>query len=59
MNPLRELAYRAKLLLLHIYGPPQLDEDHDPVVQLKREHARELREEEPSAADERGEPGSG
>ena len=45
MNPLREITYRARRLLINVYGPPQLDEKHDPVVQLDQEHEDELREE--------------
>lgn len=45
MSFIRELAYRAKLVLLSIYGPAELDEEHDPVSQLKRDRDEERVEE--------------
>ena len=53
MNPLKEFAFQARKALLNIYGPPQLDEEHDPVEQLKREHEQEIREEEQAEEDSR------
>lgn len=46
MNPLRELAYRAKVVLLKLYGPADLEKEHDPVVQVKQEHQAEKAAEE-------------
>lgn len=38
MRLLRWIAYKVRLLLLGLYGPPRLDDEHDPIVQLKKEH---------------------
>ena len=38
MRVLRWIEYRVRLLLLGLFGPPRLDDEHDPIVQLKREH---------------------
>jgi hypothetical protein len=46
MRLMRELLFRVKWALLGVFGPATLDEEHDPIVQLKREHEREVREEE-------------
>lgn len=54
MNLLREFTYRAKKLLIGIYGPAQLDEQHDPLVRLDREHEREVRSEEAAEEAARG-----
>jgi hypothetical protein len=51
MNVIHELVYRAKLVLVNLYGPPTLDEEHDPIVQLKRDHEQELREEQARSED--------
>lgn len=51
MNPLKEIAYHARKALLTIYGPAELDEEHDPIKQLEREHEQELREERQAEAD--------
>lgn len=32
------LGYKTKVALLKLYGPPRLDDDNDPIVQLKQEH---------------------
>lgn len=41
MGAIRELVYHAKLALLKLYGPPDLDPELDPIEQLKREHERQ------------------
>jgi hypothetical protein len=38
VNALSWLGYKTKLALLKVYGPPRLDDEHDPIVQLKEEH---------------------
>ena len=38
MRGLRWASYKVRLLLLGLYGPAQLDDEHDPIVRLKREH---------------------
>lgn len=53
MNPLKEISYRARRVLLAIYGPAELDEEHDPIKQLDREHEQELREERQAEEDVR------
>ena len=52
MGPLGEVAYRTKLLLLNLFGPATLDEEHDPIAQLKREHEEELRQEKAAESDD-------
>ena len=51
MSVFRDAAYWAKRVLMGLYGPAELDEKHDPVEQLKREHERDVQAEE--AANER------
>ncbi|MGV1003230.1 MAG: hypothetical protein ACOYEV_00385 [Candidatus Nanopelagicales bacterium] len=41
MNPFGELFYQAKRFLLGALGPATLDEEHDPVEQLQREHEQQ------------------
>jgi hypothetical protein len=36
-----EVGYKVKVGLLNVYGPAELDPEHDPVQQLKRDHERE------------------
>ena len=43
MNIIRDAAYWVKRTLMGLYGPATLDERHDPVEQLKREHSRDVR----------------
>ena len=35
-----EVDYRVRLGLLAVLGPAQLDEEHDPIEQLRRRHRR-------------------
>lgn len=35
------IAYWVRLALLSVLGPATLDDEHDPIVQLKRGHQRE------------------
>ena len=44
MRVLRWIVYKVRLLLLSIYGPAELDEEHDPIVQLKKEHGEAPRD---------------
>lgn len=37
----RTIAYWVRLCLLTLFGPATLDAEHDPIVQLKREHERQ------------------
>ena len=36
------VTYRGKWLMLNMFGPAQQDDEHDPIVALKREHHRPL-----------------
>ncbi len=36
----REVSYWIQLALLSVLGPAQLDDEHDPIEQLKRAHHR-------------------
>ena len=38
MRGLRWISYKVRLLLLGLFGPARLDDEHDPIVQLKKEH---------------------
>lgn len=38
MKALEWIGYKAKLIGLGVFGPPRLDDEHDPIVQLKEEH---------------------
>lgn len=42
MRIFRDAAYWAKRMLVGLYGPAELDPEHDPAEQLKREHEREV-----------------
>jgi hypothetical protein len=44
MRLLRWIAYKVRLLLLGLYGSPRLDDEHDPIVQLKKEHGEPARD---------------
>jgi hypothetical protein len=44
MRVLRWIVYKVRLLLLGLYGPAELDAEHDPIVQLKKEHGEEPRD---------------
>jgi hypothetical protein len=35
-----EVSYWVQLALLSVLGPAQLDDEHDPIEQLKRAHHR-------------------
>lgn len=35
---LDEVRYRVRLVLLTVFGPATLDDEHDPIVRLKRDH---------------------
>jgi len=35
------IVYRVRLALLSVFGPATLDDEHDPIVQLKREYQRQ------------------
>lgn len=35
---LEAITYRVRLALLSVFGPATLDEEHDPIVALRREH---------------------
>jgi hypothetical protein len=37
----RTIVYWVRLCLLTLFGPATLDEEHDPIVQLKREHVQQ------------------
>lgn len=37
-----QLGYRVRLALLTVFGPPQLGNDKDPLVRLRREQAEWL-----------------
>lgn len=39
-KPWAKVVSRVRLGLLTVFGPAMLDNEHDPVVQLKREHQR-------------------
>jgi hypothetical protein len=42
VNRLRgTIVYWVRLALLTVFGPATLDDEHDPIVQLKREHQRQ------------------
>ena len=46
MSVFRDAAYWARRVLMGLYGPAELDEKHDPVEQLKREHERDVQADE-------------
>lgn len=46
------IRLQTKKGLLHLYGPPTLDEENDPIVEAEREYARAVREEEAADAQE-------
>lgn len=52
MSVIGEIVYRAKLAMLSVFGPATLDEEHDPIAQLKREHDEGLRQQRAAEADE-------
>lgn len=52
MNIFRWLRLKTSKTLVNIYGPPTLDEDHDPIVAADREFAEEVRAEEEADAQE-------
>lgn len=35
---LQAIAYRVRLALLSVFGPATLDDEHDPIVALRRDH---------------------
>ena len=41
---LRWASYKVRLLLLGLFGPAQLDDEHDPILRLKREHGEKPRD---------------
>ena len=51
MNPLSEVAHWVKRTLYNIYGPAELDEKHDPIKQMDRDHEREKAAEEDRPAE--------
>lgn len=43
LHPWREaIAYRTRWILLQMFGPAQQDDEHDPIVALKRRYHRPL-----------------
>jgi hypothetical protein len=38
---LDSIVYWVRLALLTVYGPATLDDEHDPILALKREHQRQ------------------
>ncbi len=51
MNVLKWLRFKTEKTLIQAYGPPDLEPEHDPVVQLDREYEQEVREEEQKSGD--------
>ncbi|MGB8021481.1 MAG: hypothetical protein WCF04_09665 [Candidatus Nanopelagicales bacterium] len=39
---LEAITYRVRLVLLSAFGPATLDDEHDPIVALRRDHQHYL-----------------
>lgn len=50
MSIFGDATYWVKRLLMGIYGPADLDPEHDPVQQLKHEHEEQVKSDEQPAA---------
>lgn len=46
MNILTWIGHKARVAMLTIYGPAELDEEHDPLKRENREYEQQRREEE-------------
>lgn len=52
MSLFKRLRLKTKKTLIQVYGPAELHEEHDPIVQVDKEHAQELQAEQGAQADE-------
>ncbi|MGB7983443.1 MAG: hypothetical protein WCF36_21910 [Candidatus Nanopelagicales bacterium] len=52
MNAFLWLRLQTKKALLNLYGPPTLDEEHDPIVAAEREYAHDVQAVEEADAQE-------